>query len=300
MSYITNFKESIHSIIKDRKIIFLIIASVLITISTYAYYQIRVYPVSIFKSLIVGSAYSFSWVIIAWLITDKSILRKALPYVSIFVLLFVDKIYWSIFYYFYPPVTFEEVISLGDFNKAENYELISEPAYYLSIIIMFVVYFSVFLIFWYLSKPKDFKEKFLFLKKKNIFYVILASVFITMPHWIFRVIYFFTGNNLLMYLYENTIFSNFFYFSIGAIPFIIGLVIISVIITNIKSSEKYILYGSIILFSIIYQIPLYNFGLWNFYDNIFLRTSYFALYLLCYFVIYLSFLFLSKPRYLEG
>ena len=299
MSYISNLRESIHSVIKDRKIIFLIIASFLITFSTFAYYQLRIYPISIIKSLIVGSTYSFSWVIIAWLITDKSTLRKTLPYLSIFFLLLADKIFWSVFYYFYPPVTFQEIVTSGSFNRAENYEAIFDMAYYFSIILMFLVYISVFLIFWKLSKPKEFKEKLSFIKKKNMFYVILATIFITMPHWIFRVIYFFSGRDFIMHLYESTLISSLFYFTIGAIPFIIALVIFSVIITNIKSSKKYILYGLIMVFTFIYQIPLYNFGLWKFYDNIFLRTSYFAFYFVCYFAIYLSFLFLSKPKYIE-
>lgn len=299
MNAAKNIKDIFNLIVKDRKIIFLIIASFLITISTYAYYNLQVYPASIYKSLIVGSTFSFSWVIIAWLITDISIIRKTIPYLSIFFLLLLDKIYWGIFYYFYPPISFEEVVSSGNFIRAEEYGIIVENAFYFSIVLKFIVFFSVFLIFWYLSKPRDFKDKLSFFKKKNIVYVILASIFITMPYWIFRVIYFFDGRDIIMHLSKNSMISSLFYFLIGAIPFIIGIVLFSVIITNIKTSKKYILYGLVIIFSIIYQIPIYNFGLWKFYNNILLVLAYFIVYFLCYFFIYLSFLLLSKPKYIE-
>ncbi len=299
MAIIKNIKDLILSTVKDKKIIFLIIASLLITLSSIIYYKMYTFPEMIYKSLIIGITYSFSWVIVAWIVTDKSILRKALPYFGIFILLFLDKMYWNVFYYFYPPLSTKELLISENYSLADKWYIAFENAYYLHIVIKFLLMIIVFIIFWYLTRPKDFKEKNNFLKKKNMVYVILASFFITMPLWLSRAVISLIGTNVLHSVIKDTLFSSLFYFFIGGIPFIISLFIFSIIITNIKTSKKFILYGLIILSAIVYLIPLYDFGLWEYSRDVLLSLIYFVIYGICYFVIFLCFLFLSKTKYIE-
>ena len=299
MVKIKNLKDILFSTIKDKKIIFLIIASLLITISSIVTYRIPSYQATIYKTILIGISFSFSWVIVAWILTDRSILRKILPYLSIFILILLDKIYWSIFNYFYPPPSTRDILFSENYALANNWYLAYENAYYLHIIIKFLIMIFVFVIFWYLTKPRDFREKYGFLKKKNMLYVFLASFFMTMPLWLSRALFYLIGVNLLHSFIKENLLQSLFYFTIGGIPFIISLFIFSIIITNIKTKKRFILYGIIILSSLIYLIPLYDFGLWNYSTDIILISIYFVIYGICYFFIYLCFLLLSKTKYIE-
>jgi len=299
MAIIKNIKDLILSTVKDKKIIFLIIASLLITLSSIITYKIYTFPETTYKSFIIGLTYSFSWVTIAWIITDRSLLRKLLPYFVIFILLFLDKVYWSIFYYFYPPLSTKEILISENYHIADKWYSVYESAQYLHIVIKFLLMIIVFIIFWYLTKPRDFKEKNIFLRKKNMIYVILASFFITLPLWLSRALFSIVGFDVLHSVIKDTLSSSIFYFFTGGIPFIISLLIFSLIITNIKTSKKFILYGIIILSALIYLIPLYDFGLWIYSENILFSSFYFIIHGICYFIIFLCFLFLSKTKYIE-
>jgi hypothetical protein len=139
-----------HSIIKDGKIYFIILAAILISISSF-----QSSSELFIKILTIAVPYSFAWVILAWIITDKSILRKTAPYLGIFVILLLEKIYL----------------------------FASETEDYFFILVKFVVMLTVFLLLWHLAKPKDF-TKTSFLKTKKMILIIICSIIMTIPHWI--------------------------------------------------------------------------------------------------------------------
>ena len=139
-----------HSMAKDGKIYFIILAAILISISS-----IQSSSDLFVKILTIAIPYSFAWVILAWMITDRSILRKTAPYLGIFVILLLEKIYL----------------------------FASETEDYFFILVKFVVILIVFLLLWHLAKPKDFTKK-SFLKTKKMMLVVICSIIMTIPHWI--------------------------------------------------------------------------------------------------------------------
>ena len=139
-----------HSMAKDGKIYFIILAAILISISS-----IQSSSDLFVKILTIAIPYSFAWVILAWIITDRSILRKTAPYLGIFVILLLEKIYL----------------------------FASETEDYFFILVKFVVILIVFLLLWHLAKPKDFTKK-SFLKTKKMMLVVICSIIMTIPHWI--------------------------------------------------------------------------------------------------------------------
>jgi len=299
MSSVKSIREIFHLIIKDKMIIFLLIASLLITLSSIVYYKLHVFPDEIYRSIIIGVSYSFSWVVVAWAITDRSIFRKVLPYLSIFVLLFLDKIYWGIFYYFNPPLSISDLAILENYNEIDSWNTVYENAYYFHIFVKFLIVLIVFIIFWYLTRPKDFKQKTIFFKKKKMVYVILASFFMTMSLWFSRLLFNIFGTDLIHSVISDNFSSSLFYFVTGGVLIIISLLFFSLVITNIKTNKKFILYGLVALSVFIYSVPLYNFGLWKYSEDIILTSIYFVIYAICYFVIFLCFLLLSKTKYIE-
>jgi len=102
---------------------------------------------------------AFVWVIIAWMVTDKSILRKTTPYLGIFTVIFLEKIYLS------------------------SIEAID----YFYVFIKFVITITVFLILWHLARPKDF-TKTNSLKSKKMLIVIFTSISMIMPYLISTVV----------------------------------------------------------------------------------------------------------------
>ena len=294
-------REIFHQIIIDQKIIFIILATLLITMSSILTNVVSFNMESNIRSVLIGLTYAFAWVTLAWLITDKSIVRKPWPYLGIFIPLFFVKIYWNLFMYLFPP-TYEKgtvlsdalALGMGSYRISPDWYNLRENAYILFIILEFIIIIIVLIILWYLSRPKDIAQKG-FLKSKRTILVILGAFFLSMPYWIFRVIVHFYGyswirNYLCTYWYE---------FILYQLPIIIAMVILAVIITNIKSRLKYGLYGLIFLFLFIPQMPISNFKYWPVYSDPLNVISYYVVFGVCYFIIFLCLLVLSKTKYLE-
>jgi len=187
----------------------------LITISSIAAYKIPFYSADFLKSSIVAISYSFSWVVLAWALTDRCILRKPNLYIILFVILFLEKMFWS----FYPEISsYEQFLDI----------------FHLYIIIDFLIMIVFFTIFWYLTKPQDFKSLNSFLKTKNSIFVLFASFFITMPPWLTRFVLDNAGQDFLKIIYSSNFSFNCFIFMTNAIPFIISLLFFSFIIKNIR------------------------------------------------------------------
>ena len=162
-------------------------------------YQLHMEPN--IQAILIGLTYAFTWTIIAWIITDQSIIRKPYPYLGIFIPLFITKIYWNIVLYLFPP-TYETgtqisdaLALLGTRSISSDWYNLIENANTLLIIIEFIVMIIVLTILWYLSHPKDFKQK-IFYKSKRTILVILGAFFFTMPLWIPRVLTYLFGCHL--------------------------------------------------------------------------------------------------------
>ena len=133
---------------KDGKTYFIILAAILISISS-----VQLSSNIFIKILTIAIPYSFAWVILAWIITDRSVLRKTAPYLGIFVILLLEKIY---------------LFASGTED-------------YFFILIKFVLMLIVFLIIWHLAQPKDF-TKTSFLKSKKLMLIIICSIIMAIPH----------------------------------------------------------------------------------------------------------------------
>ena len=306
MKNIDKLREVFHQLILDRKIIFLVLAALLATVSIITRYT-GVHSWSNYKILTSYIPYAFAWVILAWVITDKSILRKPWPYVTIFAMLFINKIYWNLFYLFFPPSKYSTSSLPGDAFLLGNPHLVvpssewfnlQEKAHYLLIIVEFIIMLSVFIILWYLSRPRDFtkwKTRLGFLKNKRMILIIISSVFITMHLWLFHVVRYISGERFFEFLITNWYILNWFDFFFKGLPTAIGMVILAVVITNIKDRVKHLLYIIILCTILIPHIPHGG--------GIFLDAAlifyYFLAYVFLYFLMFLSLLLLIKTKYLE-
>jgi len=296
MSQKNNFREVFNLLYKDGKLLFIILATILAAFSIYTSYVLRTVGYDLGKYVLISLTFSFSWVLLAWAVTDKSILRKARIYAFIYAILFIEKIYWGLFYHFYKP-SYEWGTSEFGLNfprLSEEWLNLQENAYYLSIVVTFVVMLGVFLVVWYLAKPKEFKK----CQTKSFLLIGLSAFLMTMPAWIFRFLSQIGGESLTRFIVENIDF-NWFNFVFEGIPIALALVVFACVITNIKVAFKNILYVLIFVFSLIIYIP--------FYYDLYLHNSIplleqiinFAIIGFCYFVVFLSLLLLSKSRYIE-
>jgi len=265
---------------KDGKLYFIILATLLITISSIAAYKIPMYTHDFIKSSIVAISYAFTWVVFAWIITDKCILRKPYPYILIFILFFVERLYWSINYHLF---------SYENFNEAYNFYMIFD----------LLIIICVFTIFWYLSKPKNFKDFNSFLKTKNMVYVLFAAFFTSMGIWLTKFILENSSIELIQSIYETEFSFSSFIFITNAIPYIFGILFLSFVITNIRSNKKYGLYGIIILFSMLFFLPFDSFLFYGYSQDILKVIIYFLFFGIAYFVIFTSLTLLSKTKYLD-
>jgi len=235
-----------HSMAKDGKIYFIILAAILISISSFQSSS------DLFVKILTNAIpYSFAWVILAWMITDRSILRKTTPYLTIFIILLLEQ------------------ISLPA----------SEIKDYFLILIKFVVTLTVFLLIWYLAKPKDF-TKTSFLKSKKMMLVIICSIIMTIPHWI------------------STTICNCYGLLTYGLFFAIALTLFSTVITNITEKTRYILYALIFVFTLITSTQTYFSHGFNLDANMF-TLAFFVVNVILYFFIFLSILLLSKTKYIE-
>jgi len=259
---------------KDRKLFFILLASLLISISIFTQIAIHFSTYSLEKSLIVGITYSFAWVVVAWILTDKSVLRKPYPYLLIFFSLILKDILgpilWSIFDI---KIFFTELFLLVEF----------------------IVIFIVFLTIWYLARPYDFKK----FRKENNFIkrfigIILASFTIILPYILVTI---FSYKSLIDF-FGNTFYEIYDLIFTG-IPTAISFLIFAIIITNIKTNSKNYVYLLIIFFSILPTIPYLYYILPSPISMELYRIFYLILVFISNFFVFTCLLLVSKEKYLE-
>jgi len=308
MSVSRNIRDIFSSMTKDGKIILLILATLLITISYVATYFIDLPFNSLARVFVLYIPFAFAWLIIAWAITDKSVLRTPYPYLITFLVLFIHKIYWSLFYWIFPPVygngsEISDALALGGENLAmpsQEWLNLKMNATYLYVIIEIIVILSIFLLFWYLTHPHDFsKRKYrqFNLKNKRLIFVILGIFFMSMPLWLWHLLKAIVGIGIHEF-FINLDYIIWFSFLFHAIPIAIGSVLLAAVITKIETQIKYGLYLLVFIFSILPFIPFYSMldVSWN---RVIFGSYFSVIYFVSYFFIFLSFILLSKTKYIE-
>jgi hypothetical protein len=294
-------KHIFKQITKDGKIIFIILATLLVTVSLIVNYSIHTGFLSLEKALLIGVPFSFAWVVFAWAITDQSILRKPLPYVCIFVAILAEKLYWAFFYLLFPPVYettngVADALALGSGNPMPSMDWLNllDSAFWVFVFVEFFVLLIVFVVLWHLAKPKDFKK--ISLKKTTL--VIFASFLMTMPLWIWRAIGYFGGSESLSWIIRNIDYS-WYNLLFNSLQIAIAMVIFTHVITNIKSIYKFVLYGLIFLFLLVPSFPFFDFAFWRSSSDLINASAYFIVYGISYFIVFLSLLLLTKTKYIE-
>jgi len=271
----------------DGKLAFIILAALLITISIIASYLTRIPSYSFEKSFLIGVPFAFAWVVFAWAITDQSVLRKSSPYALIFFVILIEKMYWSIFFYLFPPDYLSDLSEFaGSLSISSNWLNLYQNAVNVYIFVLFVSMFILFFILWHLTKPKEFKQKTL----SKIVLIFISAILMTSHLWIWRVFSFITVNIDLLHWY-NLIFYG--------IPVAIALIIFAFVITNIKSNYRYVLYLLIGIFSLLPYLPIFREIFWTRSSYFWNLTGYFFVVGISYFVIFVSLVLLSKAKYIE-
>ena len=273
---------------KDGKVTFVLLATLLFTVSLIINYSIQVGLLSLEKALLIGIPFSFAWVVFAWVITDQSVLRKPFPYVCIFLAILIEKLYWALFYLLFSPV-YETTNGVADafalglgnsmlFNDWLNLLRPGGSAFWVFVFVEFFVMLTVFMVLWYLASPKDFKK----ISWKKTTLVIFASFLMTTSLWIWKAI----GYSIHSFLFNG-------------LQIAIAMVIFAYVITNIKSIYKFILYGLIFLFLLVPYLPFFNFVNWKYYDDLVHVSTYFIIFGVSYFIVFISLLLLTKTKYIE-
>lgn len=261
----------------DGKLYLILLASFLISIPSFINSS-EFLPTSLVRALPIA----FAWLVLTWMITDLKIIRRPGPYLLIFFLIFIENIYYSIFYNFYPEIYENQTIDIN----------------LLFVLTKIITTLLFILVIWYLSKPRDFaRKKYEFIKNKKIIIVVFSTFFVCLPV-IYYPIYLITGFHPLN-LATNIDFLNWYNFIFGGIPFTIGMLLLSVIVTNIKTKTKFYIYSIIGFFLLFQYLPFryyLNFSEWtsltfDIYDFIINFTS--------WFFVFLGLLLVSKKNYLE-
>ena len=257
-----------------------------------------------YKALLLGIPFAFAWVVVAWSITDKSVLRRPYPYIGIFLALFIEKIYWALFYTLYPISyrdsfgAIEDALNVGNTNFAipsAEWLNLFDSASYLFIIIEFIVAIVLFGTLWYLARPKDFTK----LNIKRIGLVVIGAILMTVPLWIWKAIAYFGGLRFFEFFITNWEWIYWYNFLFHGIPIAIAMVIFAFVITNIKSRAKFFLYVIILVSVLIPHIPIYDYMFWVRSSSTVTVFSYFFVFAVMFFVMFLSLLLLSKTKYIE-
>jgi len=271
----------------DGKLAFILLATLLITLSIIASYLTRIPSYSFEKSFLIGVPFAFAWVVFAWAVTDQSILRKTRPYALIFFVILFEKMYWSIFFYLFPPEYLSNLSEFaGSLSISSKWLNLYQNAQNVYIFVIFISMFILFFIIWYLAKPKELKER----KFSKILLIFISAILMTLHLWIWRVFSFITINMDLLHWY-NLIFYG--------IPVAIALVIFAFVITNIKSNSRYALYLLVGIFSLLPYLPIFGEIFWTRSSYFWNLAGYFFVVGLSYFVIFVSLLLISKAKYLE-
>jgi len=300
--------ETLHPMTKDGGLLFIFLATLLVTVSIYSSYVFRLslwWPWH--KALLIVVPYAFAWVVVAWIITDKSILRKPYPYIAIFVALFFEKIYWALFFNIF-PVTYRtasgaigDALAMGSRNSAfptVEWLNLLQNANDLFIVVEFIVAIVLFVGLWYLARPKDF-ERLGSLKSRKTILIIIAAILMTVPLWIWRAIAEIGGPRLISELIMNASWIDWYSLLFYGLPIAIAMVFFAFVITNIKSRAKYGLYLLIFVVLLIPYVPIFGYMNWIISSSMITVFSYFFIFAVVYFLLFLSLLLLSKTKYIE-
>lgn len=304
-------QDTFHPMLKDGGLLFILLATLLVSISMYSTYVFRMQLWPWYKTLLLAVPYAFAWVVIAWIITDKSIVRKPYPYVVVFIVLFFEKIYWSLFYNFY-PVTYtnfsgeiQDAMAIGSTNihmPSAEWLQTAENAEHLFIVVEFIVAIILFMTVWYLARPKDFtqiKTKIDFLKTKRMILLIISAILMTVPLWIWKAIAEIGGPEFIRTLFSYTDMIDWYNFLFFGIPIGIAMLIFAFVITNIKSKVRNVLYVLVLISILVPYIPVYDYMFWVRSSSMITVFSYFFIFAAMYFLMFLSLLLLSKTKYIE-
>jgi len=295
-----NIKEKtisvFHLLIRDKNFWFVILAVLLISIS-----MIRSFAFFDYNAVIFAIPYAFAWVVLAWALTDESIKRKIVPYVTIFIALFLVKIYWYLFYALYPP-TYEwsgvghmgRLLGVGHMGRlTPEWLSLQETAAFLFALVEFFVMLVVFISLWYLARPEDFaglKTKTSLLKSKRMLLIVISSFLMIAHYWLWVI----AGRAIVeLFRYSMIYWYQLLFYGL---PTAFALVIFAVVITNIKRRAKYVLHGVVGLFALVPYLPFYSYIYWTrgtVYSYIVL------IYAISYFFVFLSLLLLTKTKYIE-
>jgi len=273
MSLDNKIRDIFHSLLKDGKLLFIVLATLLATFPIITFYTLNH---CLEKSLFVAIPFAFAWVVFAWAITDRSVLRRFKTYAFIFIVLFFERIYWDVFNYLYPS---NSIDSLSELVNTQ------ETAYYIFILAEFIAMLAVFLTIWHLAKPKEFKSR----NSKSISLVVFSAFLMTFPLWTFRFLSSVYGEDFSSFFIENIGWHNFLF---QGIPIAFSLLVFAMVITNIKKAIKNMLYVLIFVFTFFNYLPFYKDSI---PDGVF-----FVIVGFCYFIVFLSFVLLSKSKYIEN
>lgn len=271
---------------------FIILATLLIVFYTLSNYLLSSRTVE--NLLIPGFCFAFAFVTIAWILTHRSHLRKTWPYLTIFILTFFYISYWKLIFILFSPNI--------DYHQPTNYEFIKNIIYIQPVLKFFIVLALVF-IFWYLIKPKDFKNtKYFFLKKENRNKTIISiaiPVLMTISFWVSHVIYFFNKSFFSDLFFSNENLYHLYIFLYRGIPFFFAAILFAILINRLKENKRFYIYASVGILTLIQSLPfVLLFGL-NSADFFPIVTFSSIKNGFCFFFIFFSLLLLAKERYLE-
>jgi len=280
-----------HSLIRDKNFWFVILAVLLISVS-----MLRSFTFFEYNAVVFAVPYAFAWVVLAWALTNELIKRKIVPYVAIFIALFIERIYWFVFRFLYPYPSssmgahaYGSLMETAQSSSLIEWQSLQQNASYLFVIVEFVVMLIVFISLWYLVRPKDFTElktKAGLLKSKRLVLVVISSLLMTTRYWSWMI----AGSAILEWFGFAIVY--WYQFIFYALPAAVALVLFAVVITNLKSQAKYVLYGLVGLFTLIPYLPFYSMYWMT-------HVYYIVIQSISYFFVFLSLLLLVKTRHIK-
>lgn len=271
---------------------FIILATLLLIIYTISSYVLTSRTIEDF--FIPGFCFAFAFLILAWILTHQSHLRKTWTYLTIFILTFIYISYWKIIFFLFN--------SSPKYLKPFNHDLLRNVTNLQFFLNFFIILIIVWL-FWYLVKPKDFQDKKFSFPKKENYNKTIISIFIpfliTFPYWLTYIISFlnkdffsdlFASNETMYYLFIS------FY---RGVPFFVAAILFSILINRLKEKKRLYLFfivGVLVLIQSISVYLLFDVQSYDSFTNIVFSTVKNGC---CFFIIFFSLLLLAKERYLE-
>jgi len=264
MVVVNGVKMVFWKMVYDKKIWFLLLASFLISTQTWSSSRYGLWNVVLFST-----PFAFSWVVVAWVLTNRSTLRTIWPYATIFLVFFSMKSYGFLI--------LDALSSVGIDDFYANFYVATR--FFGSMVFLTTL--------WYLVRPGDFRkiEKSIdLLKSKRMILVLFMSLILVYP---FLAHYFIARFNV-------TLPSEFFtdLNLINVLVTMLYFLFLGVLITRIGAGVRYFFYVIIAIFS------AFPYALFFSIDHM-VGLYFFSVHTLSYLLVFLSMLLLSKRRFLE-